>query len=73
MLTGHSGNVLQAEEMPALSKIGNSDQPQMRWVMDKELEGEGLSSSVCKVVKLAAVHVGKEKKGIKRFFNVVSD
>ncbi|BDA41049.1 Adenine DNA glycosylase [Coccomyxa sp. Obi] len=65
--------VLKAEELPALSKVGGPDEPQMRWVTDKQLEGEGLSSSVCKVAKLAAAHVGKEKKGIKRFFAVVSE
>lgn len=56
-----------------LSTVGGPDEPQMRWVTDKQLEGEGLSSSVCKVAKLAAAHVGKQKKGIKRFFAVVSD
>jgi hypothetical protein len=65
--------MLQGEEVPALSSPGSGDQPQMKWVLDGQLEGEGLSSSVCKVVKLAAAQVGKEKKGIKRFFAVVSD
>ncbi len=73
VLTNHIADVLQAEKLPILSKVGGPDEPQMRWVMDKQLEGEGLSSSVCKVAKLAAGHIGKEKKGIKRFFAVVSE
>lgn len=67
------GFVLQAAELPGLSSAGVAEHPQMKWVLDGQLEGEGLSSSVCKVVKLAAAQVGKEKKGIKRFFAVVSD
>ena len=65
--------MLQGEEVPALRSPGSGAQPQMRWVLAGQLEGEGLSSSVCKVVKLAAAQVGKEKKGIKRFFAVVSE
>ena len=42
--------------------------PGIRWVSSKHLQGEGLSSSVCKVAKLAGNGSGPGKQGIKRFF-----
>ena len=42
--------------------------PGLRWVSSKQLQGEGLSSSVCKVAKLALKSSAPGKQGIKRFF-----
>lgn len=42
--------------------------PAARWVAAGQLQGEGLSSSVVKVAKLAAAADAGAKKGIKRFF-----
>ncbi len=42
--------------------------PAARWVAAGQLQGEGLSSSVVKVAKLAAAADASAKKGIKRFF-----
>lgn len=47
-------------------------QPAMRWVASGQLEGEGLSSSVVKVAKLAAAQDAGAKKGIKRFYAVTN-
>lgn len=65
--------VLQGGDLPLLKTLCGKDQPKTKWISEKQLEGEGLSSSVCKVAKLAAAQVGKEKKGIKRFFAVVAE
>lgn len=46
--------------------------PATRWLSDKELQGEGLSSSVCKVAKLAAAASLSSRKGIKRFFAAIA-
>lgn len=46
--------------------------PAIRWVSSKQLQGEGLSSSVCKVAKLAAKSNAQGKQSIKRFFAAVA-
>ena len=46
--------------------------PGTRWVSAKQLQGEGLSSSVCKVAKLASKSSAPGKQGIKRFFAAVT-
>ena len=45
--------------------------PATKWITQKQLQGEGLSSSVCKVAKFAAKSNAGGKQGIKRFFAAV--
>jgi hypothetical protein len=62
------------QELPELrtAAVEGAELPAMRWVSEKQLEGEGLSSSVCKVAKLAMAAPAGSRTGIKRFFAAVS-
>ena len=42
--------------------------PSRKWVSMEQIEGEGLSSSVKKVLKLVNEATSKQKKSIRRFF-----
>lgn len=65
--------VLQMDELPAQQPADEgADVPATKWISHKQLQGEGLSSSVCKVAKLAAKHSAQGKQGIKRLFAAVA-
>ena len=65
--------MLQVEDMPAQrGPDKEAGVPGTRWVSAKQLQGEGLSSSVCKVAKLASKGDAHGKQGIKRFFAAVA-
>ncbi len=66
-------STLQVVNVPPQKAVDKeAGTPATRWVSAKQLQGEGLSSSVCKVAKLAAKSSTQGKQGIKRFFAAVA-
>ena len=62
----------QVNSLPAIRAAGDgTGLPATKWITQKQLQGEGLSSSVCKVAKFAAKSNASGKQGIKRFFAAV--
>ena len=62
----------QVNSLPAIRAAGDkAGSPATKWITQKQLQGEGLSSSVCKVAKFAAKSNASGKQGIKRFFAAV--
>ena len=62
----------QVNSLPAIRAAGDeAGMPATKWVTQKQLQGEGLSSSVCKVAKFAAKSNASGKQGMKRFFAAV--
>ena len=60
------------DSLPAIRAAGEeAGLPATKWIAEKQLQGEGLSSSVCKVAKFAAKSNASGKQGIKRFFAAV--